>query len=795
MGKTLRVLIVEDSAADVLLVIRHLHKGGYEVVHEQVDTEAAFITQLQAKEWDVIIADYSLPRFSAIRALKLLQNTRIDLPFIIVSGAIGEEVAVAAMKSGAHDYLLKNSLARLIPVIDRELGEAQVRRERRQAEEAYHRLAAIVESSGDAIFGEELDGTVTSWNQGAERIFGYQAEEVKGRSLLLMIPPERREAEAKLNRRERVSPFETVMIRKDGRRIDVSVTISPITDAMGNIVGVSNIARDITERKRAESYMAALSKLGQSLSSASTPVEAARVISRIAEEIFRWDAFVLDLYSPESREIQTVLNIDTIEGMREEVGSSYVDKRPSSTARRIIENGAELILRDQGHAEIPGTIPFGDITKRSASMMFVPIRYQAKVIGILSVQSYKMGAYGQGDLSTFQTLADYCGGALERIRVREALRHSEDRFRRVVESNMIGIFFWQENGRIFEANDKYLSMVGFTRGDLELGQVDWRKMTPPEYAVRDQQILKRLEVSGICEPVEKEYVRKDGFRIPVLIGAASLGEGSNEGVCFVVDITERKQAEVELTKSREELRALAAHLQFIREEERKHITREIHDELGQSLTGFKMDLAWMRARLLGEDSKASRQQLIDKIENMARLIDETANVVRRLCTELRPGVLDDLGLTAAIEWQIREYQNRTGIRCSTEIESGDLGVDAERSTALFRIFQELMTNTARHAQASRVEVSLKRIGSEIVLEVRDNGRGIKENEKAGTKSLGLVGMRERALVLGGELEIAGKPGRGTMVRVRVPLAGRHQKTEKLEFQKLSELGETRESKK
>src|SRR5207245_494864 len=137
-------------AADALLVIRHLHKGGYEVVHEQVDTEAAFVTQLQTKAWDVIIADYSLPRFSATRALKLLQNSRIDLPFIIVSGAIGEEVAVAAMKSGAHDYLLKSSLARLIPVIDRELGEAQVRLERRHAEEAYHRLAAIVESSGDA---------------------------------------------------------------------------------------------------------------------------------------------------------------------------------------------------------------------------------------------------------------------------------------------------------------------------------------------------------------------------------------------------------------------------------------------------------------------------------------------------------------------------------------------------------------------------------------------------------------------------------------------------------------------
>ncbi len=232
---------------------------------------------------------------------------------------------------------------------------------------------------------------------------------------------------------------------------------------------------------------------------------------------------------------------------------------------------------------------------------------------------------------------------------------------------------------------------------------------------------------------------------------------------------ERRQAAEELLSSREQLRALAAHLQSVREEERKRITREIHDELGQALTGIKMDLAWIRNRVQGKDAAASRQLIVEKIGAMGALLDETSGLVRRLCTELRPGILDDLGLTAAIEWQAQEYQNRTGIPCHVAIELGDVEVGADMSTALFRIFQEILTNVARHARANRVEARLELVGGKIVLEVRDNGKGIKESEKSGKKSLGLVGMRERALIMGGEVEIHGEPGKGTTVRAIIPL--------------------------
>jgi signal transduction histidine kinase len=232
---------------------------------------------------------------------------------------------------------------------------------------------------------------------------------------------------------------------------------------------------------------------------------------------------------------------------------------------------------------------------------------------------------------------------------------------------------------------------------------------------------------------------------------------------------ERQEAEQDLRTSREQLRALAAHLLSVREEERKLIAREIHDELGQSLTGFKMDLAWIRHRLQPGDGEIDRQPLLDKINEMGTLIDGSANLIRKLCTELRPGILDDLGLVPAVEWQAREFQKRTGIECALKLEVAELNLDPERSTALFRIFQEILTNVARHAAADRVTADLRRTGDELILEVRDNGKGIEPARLSGEKSLGLLGMRERALLFGGQVFIEGKKGRGTTVTVTIPM--------------------------
>jgi two-component system sensor histidine kinase UhpB len=230
-------------------------------------------------------------------------------------------------------------------------------------------------------------------------------------------------------------------------------------------------------------------------------------------------------------------------------------------------------------------------------------------------------------------------------------------------------------------------------------------------------------------------------------------------------LDEGKRAGERISKSRERLRNLSGRLQSLLEEERTRISREIHDELGQALTALKMDLSLIRRRLLS-DGLAEQSSKVHEIELGATRIIRT---VRKIATELRPGILDELGVAAAIEWITKDFQKRTGIGCKVTIKAVDKISDTVRATTIFRIVQEALTNVMRHAAASQVNVSLEKMDDTLMLEVRDNGIGIKEGRIFDSKSLGLTGIRERVLLLGGEALISGKPGEGTVVRVTLPI--------------------------
>jgi signal transduction histidine kinase len=237
--------------------------------------------------------------------------------------------------------------------------------------------------------------------------------------------------------------------------------------------------------------------------------------------------------------------------------------------------------------------------------------------------------------------------------------------------------------------------------------------------------------------------------------------------------SERRRAVQQLRESHEQLRALSAHLQTVREDERTRIAREVHDELGQALTGLKLDLS-----RLGHPQPRVPRSHTGKIKSLVARIDAIIRTVRRIATELRPGILDDLGLVAAIEWQANDFQSRTGIQCIVRTSLPEKsGLSAELNTAFFRIFQETLTNVIRHADALLVDVQLRKEPGHVVLEVRDNGRGITDTEISGAASLGLRGMRERAALLGGEVAIRGVPREGTTVTVWIPL-GRAAPTKK-----------------
>ncbi len=231
---------------------------------------------------------------------------------------------------------------------------------------------------------------------------------------------------------------------------------------------------------------------------------------------------------------------------------------------------------------------------------------------------------------------------------------------------------------------------------------------------------------------------------------------------------------IERSQMEEQLRELSAHVELVREDERTGIAREIHDQLGQALTALKLDLAWLTRRLarITDESSGSEMTLLDKLQAMSDMTDGIIDQVRRISAELRPGVLDDLGLLAALEWQGDEFEKRTGVTCAIASNLGDAPVDRALATAIFRIFQEALTNITRHAKASHVAVRLDRRGDRLHLEVDDDGTGISPDAAQDPRSLGLLGMRERARRLGGAAEV--RPGRegGTTVHVEVPLGGR-----------------------
>lgn len=257
MTNRLRILLIEDSEDDAFLVVEDLRRHGFAPAPERVDTPSALSAALKKQDWDVIICDYSMPCFNGKEALDLVKDTGLDIPFISVSGTLGEERAVEMMKAGAHDYIMKDSLARLAATVEREMAAASVRREKQRMQKAAAHLAAIVESSDDAIISETLEGVIVSWNKAAEKIYGFIAQEVIGQSASILIPPNRPNELEQFARNiltggNDLARFDTFRLRKDGTLVEVAITLSPIKDATGKITGISTIARDITEKRREE---------------------------------------------------------------------------------------------------------------------------------------------------------------------------------------------------------------------------------------------------------------------------------------------------------------------------------------------------------------------------------------------------------------------------------------------------------------------------------------------------------------------------------------------------------------
>jgi signal transduction histidine kinase len=256
----------------------------------------------------------------------------------------------------------------------------------------------------------------------------------------------------------------------------------------------------------------------------------------------------------------------------------------------------------------------------------------------------------------------------------------------------------------------------------------------------------------------------EGFTISDQEMLMALAPAASIAIQNALAYQERQVRVAELNESAKQLQALAANLELAREEERTEIARELHDQLGQALTAMKFDLAWLRERLGKKDASMAQ-----KVKSITEQMDTMIKTVRRLATELRPGMLDDLGLAASIEWQARDFEKRTGIVCEVIVTGEDQPSARAQALALFRIFQEALTNVERHARANHIEVKMAATPELLTLQIHDDGRGIQEQEIANPLSLGLLGMRERTKRLGGNFDIQGVPDDGTIVTVSIPV--------------------------
>ncbi len=716
----------------------------------------------------------------------------------------------------------------------------------KESEATFRRIA---ETSTDAIYQLDLDGTVTYCSRAVERVLGYPPEEFIGTDFRAhFLPEDLAAAENAFVRSvngEEIRNAELRILDKNKKPIFIEVNATPIWRD-DRIVGSQGIARDVTERKSAEDV-----------------IHSSEARFRTVIENIPFDFFLIDENGRYTMENSTC---------RERWGK-LIGKRPQDagvdekTLAIWLENNrrafAGVLVEDEVSFTIDGEV-------KHFHNIISPVRDRGKIRGILGINI---------DIT-------------RRVRAEAALRESEEKYRFLVENSGTVVTMWDDEGRLMFINQMGVRIIGRTpeelvgkpfhdvvpmivtdddrtwvkrvldsgvgleredEVELPLGKRWLRSFLQPvrdaegrlfgvqvvshditelmqiERSLRDKDARLRLMVSqlpAVVWTVDRDlrftssagaglkalglgpgevvgmtlyeyFNTQDPEFLPIAMHRKSLqGEATTFEViwdervwethteplrndageiigCLAIglDVTKRKLAEEELKYSKEQLRALAASLHQIREEESTNIAREIHDELGQALTGIKLDLSFVQRRLFLCGDPDDRADLENKVKEMSADIDATVDAVRRISTKLRPRILDDLDLPGAIEWQTQDFQRRTSIACDFNQygTASELQLDPPRSTAVFRILQEILTNVRRHAGATHVWVDLRREDESFLLEVRDNGKGFPRSQLNRLDGLGILGMSERAQVFGGHVRIDSEPGKGTSVKVTIPL--------------------------
>ncbi len=706
-------------------------------------------------------------------------------------------------------------------------------------------IKLIMNSALDAIIGMDSSGVIIIWTIQAEKLFGWNEKEVKGKMLSDIIIPERYRERHKSGMKRYLESHESKVLnkimeleglRRDGSEFSVEITIVSIKQNDSEFFCA--FLRDISERKKVEAELRESELRYRSLiEQASDAImitdfngnfidvnESLCVLSGYSKmELLQMNA--KDLIDPEQLKVWPIAFDRALAGehIRSErrmlhKSGSIVDIDANGKkinddlfliiARDITEEKKmqELLIERGEQLEL-----FIEHSPASLAMLDNEMRYIAtsrrwvtdynlegkELIGKTHYEIFPeipqhwkdihqrclKGAIEKNEEDSFtredgtkdwlrweirpwHKASGEIGGIImftevinERKKAEEQIVKSEQRYRSLIEQASDPIMITDFNGNFVVVNESMCNMFGYRKEQL-LNMNISALIDPEELKMKPMSFDR--EVAGQHLFSERRMMHMNGEIIDVEANVKKVGD--NQLLAIARNVTERKKVQSELQKSHEQLRQLSAHLETIREEERTNIAREIHDELGQQLTGLKMDLSSLVKKINPENESAHK-----KAASMMALLDTTMKTVRHISAELRPGILDDLGLVDAINWHGIEFEKRTGVRCQFKSKLKKRVFEKDLSTGIFRVYQETLTNVARHANATKVTTTLEATNENIILKVQDNGKGFEQSEVKSNNTLGLVGMRERAIMFGGKITIESEKGKGTIVTLQVPL--------------------------
>lgn len=605
-------------------------------------------------------------------------------------------------------------------------------------------ITAIFENAPDVVVVIDKEGRITKWNPQAEKLFGWKQSEVINRLLAeTIVPPQFRDAHQKGLRRYVETGESSILgktielfaVKKDNTEIDVSLSISPMK--IGEELFFIGFIRDITEKKFLENKLKTFNEsLSEQVKEQTSEITEARVL---ADKLIDSLPGVFYFYDANGKFIRWNKTFEEVTGY---------------TAAEI--------------AEMHPTQFFPDDEKEYITERIMGVFEQGlndAEANFLTKNGEKVPYYFKAVLIQYQGGPCLLGTGVDitnRKASEDQLRMSAEKYKLLFENNPLPMWMLRlPEYNFIDVNHATLSQYGYSRDEfLALNILDLR---PGEEATRFNAAL-NTKMRGVHYAGIWKHKKKNGTLLYVdVITHDFINDGKATRLVLANDVTEKYIADEKLKESFTAIRELSEHLQNIREEERAHMAREIHDELGQLLTVLKMDVSWLNKRVV-----PTEPGIKEKFTELLEMLDTTVKTVRRIASELRPTLLDDLGLVAAMEWHLEEFEKRSGIAKEFNTSVTEVTIDDSMKIGLFRILQESLTNVARHSHAQKVNVGLEKNNGHIILKITDNGKGF-DTSRTTRKTLGLLGMKERTEMMGGEYQIKSKPGEGTVVEVKVPV--------------------------